>query len=93
MPEAPQLTKKQLSELSEFFKYSRPKKKPCSLGYALAKLGDPDADQLAGALKVSKEHIPSGAIIEWLTVRKQEQGVTHSAITNHRAGTCSCYDE
>lgn len=77
-------------DLSEFFKYSRPKKKPCAVGYAITQLTSEEQSQLAAACAQDNGIITSGAIQQWLSARKHE--VTVSAIVSHRKGVCSCGD-
>lgn len=79
--------------LAEFMKYSRPKKKPCPIGFAVDS-GGVAADEhaaLAAACATDPGVIPSGAISTWL----EKRGVTVSipAVTAHRRGTCTCGDD
>lgn len=76
--------------LSEFFKLSRPKKKPCSVGYALGQLDDVEREQLTAALATDNGIITAAAIQQWLAVR--DHTTTASAVTSHRKRVCSCVD-
>jgi hypothetical protein len=77
-------------DLSEFFKLSRPKKKPCMVGFALTELTEEEGKQLAAAFQADKGIITASAIREWLVLRKHD--VSLPVITSHRAGSCSCND-
>ena len=80
-------------DLSEFFKYSRPPKSPCRVGYALSgkELKGDEKTQLESALKTDKGLITAGAIQEWGKRRKIT--LTASSVVNHRKESCSCYDD
>lgn len=77
-------------DLSEFFRYSRPKKKPCAVGFAVEALNDSEREQLQAACEVDSGLITTSAIVQWLAARGHE--VTSSAATSHRRKTCSCHD-
>jgi len=76
------------TDLSEFYKYSRPKKRPCALGFALDQLAASEQEQLKAALTTDSGLITAGSVQQWLAARKHE--VTTSAVVAHRKGTCSC---
>lgn len=78
-------------DLSEFFKLSRPKRRPCPLGFALSSLEDVETEQLTAALAMDVGIITAAAIVEWLKPRGHT--VTFAAVTNHRKGVCSCHDD
>lgn len=78
-------------DLSEFFKYSRPRKKACAIGFANSQLGDTEKQQLQAALEQDNGIITGSAIQQWLTARSHEASIP--AITAHRKGVCSCGDE
>jgi hypothetical protein len=92
-------------DLSEFYKYSKPKRPPCRIGHALelietgeddsaspnVKKGD--AKRLRAALDVDKNLIPAAAIITWLQTRGNDTVTNVSPITTHRKHTCTCYDD
>lgn len=78
------------ADLSEFFKYSRPKKPPCKVGFAAEQLSDEEKAQLEAALSEDKGLITNSAIQQWLGSRNHE--ATVSSIVSHRKGTCSCND-
>ena len=80
-------------DLTEFFKYSRPKKPPCKVGVALGKLRGDTKTQLVAALGTDTGIITNGAIITWLEKRVKDLQVNTSNITSHRAKRCTCYDE
>lgn len=77
-------------DLSEFFKYSRPKKKPCAVGFAREQLSPVEVGQLDAAVAEDRGLITSSAIRQWLDARGQV--VTDAAVTAHRKRTCSCGD-
>lgn len=77
-------------DLTEFFKLSRPKKKPCAIGFALTQLKPTERDQLVAALATDKGIITGSAVEQWLKARGQT--ANPSAITAHRIGRCSCND-
>lgn len=77
-------------DLTEFFKLSRPKKKPCAIGYALSQLEKKEADQLVAALSTDQGIITASAIQQWSAARGHT--VTTSSIVSHRKGMCSCND-
>jgi hypothetical protein len=77
-------------DLSEFFKYSRPKRKPCAVGYALEQLGEHELAQLQAALNHDAGIITNAAVVQWLSARKH--AATVSAVVNHRKGVCACAD-
>lgn len=75
-------------DLSEFFRLSRPKKKPCAIGFILPRLADTEQQQLQAACAQDNGIITSGAIQQWLTARNHE--VSISAIVSHRKKVCTC---
>jgi hypothetical protein len=77
-------------DLSEFYRYSRPKRSPCRVGHARAQLKPAERAQLDAALEIDKGVITAGAIEQWLTKRGQDASIT--AIANHRKKKCTCYD-
>lgn len=76
--------------LSEFFKLSRPRRKPCSVGFALGQLDDVEREQLIAALATDNGIITAAAIQQWLGHR--DHTTTASAVTSHRKRVCSCDD-
>ncbi len=82
-------------DLAEFFKYSKPKKKPCAIGFLIsgggAHLPTEEIEQLVAACAADPGIITSGSIQQWLAARKHE--VTVPAITTHRKLTCTCRDD
>ena len=79
-------------DLAEFYKYSRPKRPPCRVGFVLTKLSRNDKKALEAALATDKNLITSSAIITWLEKRGIEDIRNSSPITGHRRRTCTCYD-
>lgn len=79
------------ADLSEFFKLSRPKRKPCSIGFAFSQLPDVEQSQLQAALDTDQGIITNAAIEGWLKKRSLESTV--SAVVTHRKGRCSCHVE
>jgi hypothetical protein len=80
-------------DLSEFYKYSRPKRPPCRIGHALTLLSKPDQTRLQAALDTDKNLITAGAIITWLEARDIKNINGASPITAHRKHTCTCFDD
>lgn len=78
-------------DLTEFFKLSKPKRKPCSVGFALGRLQGDEHTQLVAALDVDQGIITNAAIEGWL--KQRGHASTVSAIVNHRKGRCNCGDE
>lgn len=78
-------------DLSEFVKLSKPKKVRCKVGVALDGVTDEERAQLAAALEADPGVITSGAITQWCKARGYD--ATHSGVTSHRRGTCSCRDD
>lgn len=81
----------QQPDLAEFYKLSRPKKKPCQIGFALTQLSEKEGVNLRAALSTSDGTITVGAIQQWLAAHKHE--VSAPAIVSHRRKTCTCYDD
>lgn len=75
-------------DLAEFFKYSRPKRKPCAVGFALGHLEEPEQTQLRVALDHDPGIITNAAVVQWLAARKID--ATVASIVTHRKGTCAC---
>jgi hypothetical protein len=80
-------------DLTEFFKYSRPKKPPCKVGVALGKLRGDTKTQLIAALATDNSIITNKAVITWIEKRVKDLQINTSNITSHRAKRCTCYDE
>ena len=80
-------------DLTEFYKYSRPKKPPCKVGIALTKLRGEAKSQLIAALAADSGVITGGAIVTWLEKRVKELEFNHNNVTAHRKKKCTCYDE
>lgn len=79
-------------DLSEFFRLSRPKKKPCPIGFVLPQLSDEERVQFEAAIATDRNIITSSAIIGWLEKRGHTSGIGHNAITAHSKRTCTCGD-
>lgn len=77
-------------DLSEFFRLSKPKRKPCLVGFALTQLKKPERDQLEAALATDKGIITAAAVESWLRSRGHSTNIP--AITSHRQERCTCYD-
>jgi hypothetical protein len=80
-------------DLTEFFKYSKPKKPPCKIGVALGKLRGEQKKQLVAALGTDNAIITGSAIVQWLEKRVKEIDFNTSAVRSHRERKCSCADE
>lgn len=77
-------------DLSEFFALSRPKRRPCPLGFVFGTLDDAEAASLKAALDTDVSIITAAAVVDWLARRNHD--VTFAAVTNHRKRRCSCND-
>jgi hypothetical protein len=77
-------------DLSEFYKYSQPKRPPCKVGAVLDLLRGEPKKQLIAALEIDGSIITGAAICTWIESRKSEIPVTPTAISNHRRKVCSC---
>lgn len=75
-------------DLSEFFRYSRPKKKPCAVGFAREQLTKTEQEALDAAIADERGLITSAAIRQWIQQRGHE--VNDAAVTAHRRKVCSC---
>ena len=79
------------ADLTEFFKLSRPKKRPCQVAFAASQLEtDEERDQLTAALEIDQGIITAGAVQQWFAARKQD--VTVNSVVSHRKRTCTCND-
>ncbi len=79
-------------DLSEFFRLSRPKKKPCAVGFAISQVKGQEQSKLLGAIATDANIITNAAVSEWLAQAPRKINVTISAVVAHRKGTCSCAD-
>lgn len=77
-------------DLSEFIRYSKPKRKPCPVAQVKEALHPGDAAKLDAAMLTEKDIITVGAIYQWLDARGHK--LTHAAIGSHRRHQCRCYD-
>ena len=77
-------------DLSEFFRLSRPKKKPCSVAFAREQLTAAEQAQLDAALAQDTGIITAAAVQQWLA--KRGHTTSTSAVSNHRRGVCTCAD-
>lgn len=77
-------------DLSEFFKLSKPKRKPCAIGFALSTkaIEGAEVDQLNAALATDQGIITASAIQQWLASRGVDVNV--NVVSSHRRRTCSC---
>jgi hypothetical protein len=76
-------------DLSEFYRLSSGRRKPCSIAHALEQLPAEDAAKLEAALAVTKEIITASAISQWLDARNLV--VSIPAVATHRQRRCVCY--
>lgn len=93
------------ADLTEFYKYSKPKRPPCRIGHALATIRTSESDsdnsdvkrgdakKLEAALAQDKNLITSSAIVTWLEKRGICTITSASPITAHRRKSCTCYDD
>ena len=84
-------TEKPQPDLSAFFRLSRPKKKPCALGFARTQIKPVEREQLDAACVTDNGIITASAIVEWLGQRGQTANTNN--VVSHRKRMCSCYDE
>lgn len=75
-------------DLTEFFRYSQPKRRPCPVAFAVEQLDEGERTQLTAACATDQGIITNAAIEKWLSNRGHTASV--SAIVVHRKGTCSC---
>lgn len=75
-------------DLTEFFKLSRPKQKPCAIIHAREVIEDTEREQLQAAFLADKNVITNAAIRDWLA--RRDFVVSDAAISAHRRGVCSC---
>jgi hypothetical protein len=75
-------------DLSEFYRLSSPKKKPCRVGFAREQIKTDELEQLDAALAADHGIITNSAVVQWLAARKHDVSV--SAVVSHRKGTCTC---
>lgn len=76
-------------DLSEFEALSEPRRPPCKVGRILEDLPDAERKQLEAALSQDTGIITNAAILKWLE-RRDLDGLSSSAATSHRKGTCTC---
>ena len=77
-------------DLSEFFKLSKPRRRPCPIGWAIETGAIPEHEvaQLQAACATDVGIITATAIVQWLAARGTD--VNPSSVTVHRRRTCSC---
>lgn len=75
-------------DLSEFFQFSQPKKRPCAVAFLRDQLPDDQRPAFEAALATDQGIITNAAIRKWLDVRGKT--VTDAAVSVHRKGTCAC---
>jgi hypothetical protein len=77
-------------DLSEFTKLAGPRhrRKPCSVGAALASLPEEKSAKLAKAL--AAEEVLPGMIVKWLKLAGVESSTT--AVGYHREAKCACHE-
>ena len=75
-------------DLTEFRRFARPRRLPCSVKLVLRQLKPRDRKQLLAALAADPELIGHSAISQWLAER--DVRVSGMTISRHRRGMCSC---
>lgn len=77
-------------DLAEFEGLSAPRRRPCPVPDAVAKLTPDEATALKAALAEPADVITNVAIEKWC----ERRGVTlgHAWIRSHRKTTCTCFD-
>lgn len=78
-------------DLTEFFKLSHPRRKPCPVAHALEQVSEEEGQQLLAALAADKGIITAGAIEQWL--KKRGLTGTAAAVASHRREACRCFDD
>jgi hypothetical protein len=86
------MTEAATPDLSEFYKYSRPKRPPCRVGHALTQLKPADRKAAEAALDQDKNLITAAAIVTWFEKRGIKDFNTSAALLGHRKHTCTCFD-
>lgn len=82
------MSPKSTPDLTEFFRYSQPKRKPCQTAWVLDQLDTMERQQLEAALATDKGLITAPAIRQWLDARGHQ--LSDTSIGNHRRGACAC---
>lgn len=79
-------------DLSEFIRYSKPRRPACTIEVAKETLGlsDDERRQLDAALAADAGIITPGAISQWL--EKRGHKASAAAIASHRRHQCRCFD-
>jgi hypothetical protein len=77
-------------DLSEFFRLSRPRRKPCAVAAALEQLSADEREKLEAANAHDQGIITNAAIRDWLKARSII--VNDAQVRVHRTGTCACSD-
>lgn len=75
-------------DLSEFFQFSQPKRRPCAVAFLRDQLPDAEREALEAALATDQGIITNAAVRKWLDVRGKN--ITDAAVAVHRKGTCAC---
>lgn len=84
-------------DLTEFYRYSKPKKPPCKIGMVLEALGrSKEKPALVAALATDNAVITGAAIIEWIGKRAERLGIqgldiSNNSVRSHRERKCTCY--
>jgi hypothetical protein len=81
-----------MTDLSEFTRLAQPKRPPCKVAAALAKLEPADREKVEAALAAVDEVTP-GAITLWLEAKGVEDAPRYGFVKSHRKGTCRCGDD
>jgi hypothetical protein len=79
-------------DLTEFYKYSRPKRPPCRVGHVLTQLKPADRKAVEAAFDQDKNLITGQAILTWFESREIKDFNSAAALQGHRKHTCTCYD-
>lgn len=78
-------------DLTEFYKYSKPKRPPCKVGAVLGELGREPKKQLVAALATDSSLITPSAVVTWME-KRCELHFSPQNVINHRNGRCTCAD-
>lgn len=84
-------------DLSEFYKLSRPKKRPCIVAHLTDGMSARERKQLHAACAADPGVITNSAIVAWLERHDPTRGaagpISVSAVVSHRKNRCTCGDD
>jgi hypothetical protein len=77
-------------DLTEFFRYSQPKRPPCKVGAVIDLLKGGEKAKLVAALEASDGLITHAAVVTWIDKRGTNIALNIQNVINHRKGKCTC---